>query len=311
MKIAIIGAGFAGLAAGWFLKKLGSRVTFFDKKGIGRGASGVAAGLIHPYVGEQTRPSLWAQDALKEAKALLEAVAKEAILEYGILRLSLEESQADALESYPDVRKLGRHQYLIESGLVVDTARYLQALYAETKAELVLEEITDLDSLKEFDRVLVASGHEVEKLLPQSKKWTAKKKGQLLDVRLKEPTRSTIAKGYLAKSAEQGVYHWGSTYESNYENEDPQQEIAHSLLEKNRFPFTSPPEILQCKAGVRLVRKGHYVPIAMKVEKKVWWLGAFGSRGLLYHAYLGRKMATAMLNDDETMLPKECRCQRT
>lgn len=45
MRIAIIGAGFSGLAAAWyFLQQPHLEVTVFDKKGIGGGASGVAAG---------------------------------------------------------------------------------------------------------------------------------------------------------------------------------------------------------------------------------------------------------------------------
>src|SRR5262249_38150532 len=145
-----------------------------------------------------------------------------------------------------------------------------------------------------------------EKLIPQCKNFVTKKKGQLLNVRLKEAMRSTIAKGYVAKSTEKGIYHWGSTYESHYDDELPREELALSLLRKNQFPFPSSPEILGCKAGVRLIRKGHYVPIATKIEKKIWWFGALGSRGLLYHAYLGRKMAEAIIRDDGTLLPKEC-----
>ena len=40
-KIAIVGAGFAGLAAAYFLSQK-NHVTLFDKKGIGAGASGIA-----------------------------------------------------------------------------------------------------------------------------------------------------------------------------------------------------------------------------------------------------------------------------
>jgi len=131
------------------------------------------------------------------------------------------------------------------------------------------------------------------------------KKGQLLDIHLKEPMQSTIAKGYLAKGID--TYHWGSTYESCYESELPDAKTALAILEKNEFPFTSSPEVISCRAGIRLTRKGHYVPIATKIEKRVWWFGALGSRGLLYHAYLGRKIAEAMLRDDLELLPKECR----
>ena len=305
MKIAIIGTGLAGLATGWFLSRLGSRVTFFDKKGIGRGASGVAAGLLHPYVGEQTRPSLWAEEATAESKALIQQVSSKSILEKGIVRIAQNDEQRKALQSYSDVQPLGDSRFLIKSGLVIDTKGYLQALFTATGAELIIEEIENDQSLQHFDRILVAAGHEADGFLPQYKSFVNKKKGQLLDIHLKEPMPSTIAKGYLAKGIDS--YHWGSTYENSYESELPDPKTALAILEKNEFPFTSSLEIVGCRAGVRLTRKGHYVPIATKIEKKIWWFGALGSRGLLYHAYLGRKMAEAMLRDDPELLPKECR----
>lgn len=304
MQIAIIGTGLAGLAVGLFLSRLGPRVTFFDKKGIGQGASGVAAGLMHPYVGEQTRPSLWAKEAALESKVLFQQISPKSILEEGIVRIAQNDGQRKALFSYEDVQSLDNDRFLMKSGLVVDTKSYLQALFHTSKAEFILEEIADYQSLQNFDQVLVATGYEAEKLLPQFKDLANKKKGQLLNVRLKEPIPSTIAKSYLAKSVD--GYQWGSTYESQYKNETPDLQVAYEFLKRNQFPFPSPPEIVDCRAGIRLTRKGHYIPIATKVAKRIWWFGALGSRGLLYHAYLGRKMAEAMFHDDPSLLPKEC-----
>ncbi len=56
MKIAIIGAGFAGLAGAYYLSEH-FQVTLFDLKGIGGGASGISSGLLHPYPGEKGRRS--------------------------------------------------------------------------------------------------------------------------------------------------------------------------------------------------------------------------------------------------------------
>lgn len=307
MKIAIIGAGLAGLAAGWYLTKSGCKITFFEKEGIGRGASGVAAGLVHPYVGQQARLSLFGQQACQASKSLVLEVAPWTILEEGIVRLSTSSEQATVLRSYRDVRPLGADYFLIESGLTIDTRGYLEALFASTKADLCFREVKELDSLSQFDAILVTAGHAAEDLLPEYKSLTVKKKGQILDVRLERPMRSTISKTYLAKGIEEGLYHWGSTYEREYESELPEKETALSLLEKHNLPFSSFPTILGCRAAVRLTRKVHYFPIATKVRKNVWWFGALGSRGLLYHAFLGRKIAEAILHNDESGLPKECR----
>ena len=57
MKVAIVGAGFSGLACAWHLLHMQTeppQVTLFDRKGIGGGASEITAGLIHPLP-EQTQ----------------------------------------------------------------------------------------------------------------------------------------------------------------------------------------------------------------------------------------------------------------
>ncbi len=313
MKIAIIGTGLAGLATGWILTESGCRVTFFDPKGIGQGASGIAAGLLHPYVGEETRRSLWADDALIEAKKLL-ALVPRAILEEGILRIAQTEVQKQVLFEHciehGDVEWLYDNHFLIRSGLVIDTLAYTQGLYqacVSKGATFQQKEIESFTALEEFEHIVVAVGHKAENFFPQVKTRASKVKGQVLSVAVEGVTRSTVAKGYLAKSAQEGIYHWGSTYERNYGSEEPDLEAATAILEKNAFPVPSQPTILNVKAGVRLTRRGHYLPIIDRMEKNVWWIGAFGSRGLLYHALLAGKLGGAILNEDENLIPKECR----
>ena len=51
-RYAVIGGGFAGVATAWHLlahAKRPVRVDLFDGAGIAGGASGAAAGLLHPY----------------------------------------------------------------------------------------------------------------------------------------------------------------------------------------------------------------------------------------------------------------------
>src|SRR5579864_6815899 len=89
MKIAIIGAGLSGLSLAWHLIDSAS-VTLFDHKGIGGGASGIAAGLMHPYPGQQGLRSFLATEGLLATKRLLAVAQKKSALplalENGIIR---------------------------------------------------------------------------------------------------------------------------------------------------------------------------------------------------------------------------------
>lgn len=53
-RYAVVGAGFAGVAAAWHLMQQGSQVGptevhLYDVAGLAGGASGAAAGLLHPF----------------------------------------------------------------------------------------------------------------------------------------------------------------------------------------------------------------------------------------------------------------------
>ncbi len=51
------------------------------------------------------------------------------------------------------------------------------------------------------------------------------------------------------------------------------------------------------------------LPLAGKLEagRKWWVVAGLGARGLVYHAWLGRLIARAVLADDESELPGELR----
>src|SRR5665213_1665043 len=99
MRIAILGTGFAGLSVAWHLLNLNAdcEVILFDPKGIGGGASGMAAGLMHPYVGEEGKRSFLGTEGMEASIELIDAV--EAILgesvsrRDGILRYVVSEEQ--------------------------------------------------------------------------------------------------------------------------------------------------------------------------------------------------------------------------
>lgn len=315
MRIAIIGAGFAGLSAAWHLLSLKAdcELVLFDPNGVGGGASGMAAGLMHPYVGEEGKRSFLGTEGLEASTKLIDAV--EAFLgesvsrRDGILRYVVTEAQNELFlshcESFGDVKSQGERCFLIESGMTIDCPRYLNGLWQMISAEgaiLIQEEVARLQDLKGFDCVIVAAGSGVSKFPELSSLKFSLLKGQILTCRaqgdLDLPEKSSICKGYIALSVEKGVCSIGSTYERSFSNEDPDPALAKSLLfpkMASLFPEVDRLEVLGCKASLRVIRKGHYFPIATKIKDGLFALTAMGSRGLLYHALLGKLVARVSL----------------
>jgi glycine/D-amino acid oxidase-like deaminating enzyme len=321
MRIAIIGGGFSGLSAAWHLLALAPcQVVIFDSKGVGGGASGVAAGLLHPYVGEEGKRSLLASEGMAAAGQLI-AVAENALgvkvaNRDGIVRHVINEEQNQLFlshcEKFKDVKAIGEGVFLIESGMTLDCPNYLKGLFQAIAAkgvQLVTQEIVDLHSLKEFDHILVAAGAGIDKFAELQALRYSLTKGQALTCKVPEstllPQKSAICKGYLALSPEKGICHLGSTYERGEIDDTPNSALAKRVLFPKIariFPEVEKLEILKCNAALRVIRKGHYFPITAKLEDGLWVLTALGSRGLLYHAFLGKILAEAMHTDDDTSL---------
>ncbi len=317
MRIAILGTGFAGLSAAWHLLNLNAacEVVLFDPRGIGKGASGMAAGLMHPYVGEEGRRSFLASEGLEASIEMIDAV--EAFLgesvsrRDGILRYVVSEEQnlvyLAHCNNFGDVKPQGDRSFLIESGMTIDCPRYLNGLWQMISAKggiLVQEEVSRLEDLKGFDQVIVAAGPGIAKFPELSSLKFSLLKGQVLTCRaqgdLKLPEKSSISKSYIALSSEKEVCYIGSTYERGLIDEDPNLALAKSLLfpkTASFFPEIDQMEVTDCKASLRVIRKGHYFPIVSKIKNGLFVLTAMGSRGLLYHALLGRLVASAILTD--------------
>src|SRR3990172_76055 len=102
MKVAVVGAGLAGLGAAYFLTELGAEVTVFDAQGIGAGASGVCSGLLHRYPGISALPSRESSAALVHAHELIALAETEAgtplAAREGILRRPINEEQKERLK---------------------------------------------------------------------------------------------------------------------------------------------------------------------------------------------------------------------
>ena len=311
MRIAIIGAGFAGLSVAWHLQKMATHeVTLFEKKGVGGGASGIATGLIHPYAGEQGRRSIFATEGIEATKRLIrvaeDALGETVIFQEGIFRYVQNEEQRHMFlshcQQFGDVEEKSENCFWIKSGMTIDCPRYLKGLWlalAEKNVKLVLNEIEDLGSLSDFDLIVLTAGAGIKHFPEFETLPISTLKGQVLKCRSDQlPKASSICKGYIALSQEPQTCFIGSTYQRGDQSLVVQPELVKAELFPKVsffFPGVENLQILDCRAGFRVTRIGHYLPIATRIKDHIWALTALGSRGLLYHAYFGEKLVCDIL----------------
>ncbi|HEV8051199.1 MAG TPA: FAD-dependent oxidoreductase [Parachlamydiaceae bacterium] len=324
MRIAILGAGFCGLAAAWFLTQKGNHdITIFDPRGIGKGASGVAAGLLHAYAGSQAKKNIRADEGLAATHRLLKvsetALNEPVIASTGLIRLAVSQKQkedfANIASLYPDVHwltveecqlKLGIEEahpgIFIDSAVVIDCEKYLQGLWkACTQSNVAFEKkaILSLSELKHFDKILVTMGAAVKSLPELNALKVTPIKGQVLEMQWPPgmpPLRLPISsQAYVLMQNDEKKCISGATYERNFQSEDPDLTTAvEEILPKLQtfLPAMTSSLIVGCRAGVRASAPRHQ-PLMQKIDEKSWVLTGMGSKGLLYHALYAEEMVSA------------------
>ena len=326
-KIAIIGAGFSGLALAYHLLQLKQEVTLFDGRGIGGGTSGIASGLLHPYPGEGAPLSWKGAEGLAATQKLLKIVGKEVYKETGILRLALNEKQEKAFRKRAEEREdvewwdakrchrfvKGSH-YLpgifISSGITVHSPLYLKGLWEVCRDLGARFEHRDvaLKELEGFDNTICAAGGGIRSLIEKDVLDLKFNKGQVLECQKPlyfEKESSIIGKGYCALSDRKDRCFLGSTYEHTYLSESPCLGTATDLIFKQIGQFIPSYGFFKvegCRSGIRVSNRKR-LPLIGKIKEGLYVMTAMGSRGLLYHSYLGNILAKAMIEGKK--IPEE------
>lgn len=282
MRVAIVGAGYAGLAVAWHLLQNNIDVTVFDG---GEGASHVSTGLLHPAPGRRATPTWRAEEGMQATQELLDVASQDLPVyeQTGILRIATTDEQR---------KDFGGETRWIPEGITVFSRRYLAGLKkACNKARFEKQWIQNLSELEGFEQIVLTTGAETLKFIDLPLKKTI---GQCLICRWPERlSMSLLSHGHITPTEDPELCLVGSTYEHT---EQPDPKKALELLEKAAvfYPPAKDFKIVDICSGVRIAPKVGYKPIAEKIDPKTWVFTGLGSRGLIYHALFAKAIAKSL-----------------
>ncbi len=341
MRIAVLGAGFAGLAVTWYLlyyTRGSISVDLYDPEPIAGGASGISSGLLHPYAGKQAKRSWAATRCMKETHRLIteasRAIGSPIVISKGILRPALTDQQIadfqlcaqqnadtewwDHQKCVSKIENLRLPEHggglFIKEGLTLDVKKYLQGLWQACTlmgTQYFQQGMISSHDLAVYDRILIAIGP-LAKNFPFLKDLPIEAvKGQILELKwpsgVKAPPFSLISQKYIVMKGDHHSCFVGSTYEHRFDSPTPDPQKAYQDLMPqiiSFFPSLEGAEVLNCNAAFRASSYNH-LPLVGKVSDKFYFLTGLGSKGLLYHAWIGKRVARALLTGREDHFPEE------
>lgn len=321
-KVAILGAGFCGLACCWHLLNRGEfKVDLFDPKGPGGESALIAAGLLHQYSGAHAKLNRFGHEGKKAAEELLKVAAfalnDSPIISKGILRLALTEAQGLTFASRQssDLAWLNTEEcqalapgaaykpgLLVSEGLTIDCQAYLTGLWLACErlgADFYKVSIESLEKLETYDLIIAALGAKVKSIPELSHLPVSQVKGQLLQLEWPvglAPLQLSLNTDAYISSTHQNFCLAGSTYERKFASELPDPDFAkRELLPKIAalFPPLAEAKVIDVRAGLRASAPNH-LPLIGQFGKKLWAITGMGSKGLLYHAYYAKKLVDSL-----------------
>lgn len=345
MKIAVLGAGFAGLSVTYHLLRyrMGrAAIDLYDPEPIGQGPSGISLGLFNPYAGKRAKRGWKADSCIFDLHRLLtvssQAISQPLILSKGILRPAFTDERIEYyqtlpqedpnLEWWPSEKCMKTLQGLtlpekggglyIKEGLTIHVPHYLEGLFrACVNLGAIYKQSFALSKqvLENYDKVIVclganSIGFKELKHLPMTPV-----KGQILT--LKWPSHvpplamSLVGEKQIVMNPGYDSCSIGSTYEHDFQDLKAHKEYVYQELMPKILPFfpsLADAEVLGCRSGVRASSRSRF-PLLGRIADHFWFFTGLGSKGLLQHAWLGKRLARAILeNDPAKHLPSEV-CQ--
>ena len=301
-KIAIIGAGLAGLSSALHACMQGYDVTVFDKFGIGKGASGVSTGLLHPFPGKTAALSWNAWEGMLATKDFLEiaanALGQNVASFTGIFRPALTDQQKWDYQANQNEKSIWQEKQLVEGlsvfglwipeGITVFSELYLQGLYKACVNRGAEFRIEPFDKSLKFDVIVYAIGAGICEESFAKNLSLRSAIGQSLKCSWQEPLLFSLAsKGYITLTQDPFVCQVGSTYEHTLQP-DPQKALALLDQVSAFYPKAKEFKVLEIGQGKRISPKSGHRPVLEKVAENTFVFTGLGSRGMLYHALCGK-----------------------
>jgi glycine/D-amino acid oxidase-like deaminating enzyme len=299
MRVSVIGAGYAGLATCWYLlQNPNIEVTLYDG---GAGASWASTGLMYPFPGRKASRSWLAIEGMEATNELISVVeqtlGKPVAHRGGVLRKPWVEWQKSVftkiVKKDPTV-SLQDGNLWVPHGVAVYSKPYLEGLLKACQSIGLIYKQERISSLSDLiaDQIVLATGSETLQFVDLPLK---KIKGQALLCRWGKDALpySLISNGHITPTEDPELCMLGSSYETEFTSSDPDPAVIPILLEKIGafYPPARDFEVLDIVSGIRMTPIEGYRPIVQKMDDKTHVFTGLGSRGLLYHALLGKKLA--------------------
>jgi glycine/D-amino acid oxidase-like deaminating enzyme len=319
-KIAIVGTGFAGLATAWHLCGYHD-VTLISSPEQKTSASGISAGLLHPYVGPKARINWRGEEGVQSTIELLrvasDALGQKVFDNKGILRIA---SSTDQQECFKDCAEKQSHVHwlsakecqekvpgvinapgiFIESGITVYPDRYLKGLELALRdrgVQFTQKNIRSHIELNDFDDSVLCVGAGIFQLQDLPDMRLRPVKGQILRIpwpqELPALPVALNSKIYMVMSEDGGSCFVGSTFERYFHDEHSDLKTACKYILPKLYalyPSLDGVSPIECRSGIRVATPDH-VPLVKQITPHVWVFTGLGSKGLLYHSLLAKELA--------------------
>ena len=289
MPCLVIGAGLAGLSAAYFLKKKGHTVTIYYSGEPY--ASNVFSGILYRYPGRWGKKSKYADEAYALSMSLISEVEEKlgikVIISRGVIK-----KFAPRLKKFIDVKMLDGDAY-IDDAITVNMREYTSGLRQLIGEDAFIQK--KINVLPQFDgNIIVASGYGIKNML--SVDGLMYRKGHQYKGKKTVGTKeygSIVGRGHISYLNKNEIC-LGSTYETEFSSDDIDKEYAEKEINKKIEPWHGNLGVMKEKqfvSGVRVGQDSTYLPLVKYIKKNTYVYTGLGSRGLLYHAYYGRKLS--------------------